>query len=196
MKKVTSLFLMLVVSIGLSSTSLAANTSVYDQQEEILMAINEEYSLELGYVESELTVDEYEELVRKHAIQQRELLDYIAMRKKENTEMEPSDMRDVTLSTISKTRTRSVWNYGHLLNITATFNVTGNQVSSLRNASLRRTPLAVATLFNVLYVSSPTYSYIDSGRTGTVRYTGTASYENGELQIPNSVFYTEFPYDS
>lgn len=199
MKKLLSLTLVLILLGGLGGTTVSAASQEVSPYEEVLISINEEFDLDLGYIpvdESEVSLEEYEQTTRKLAIQQRELLDYIDMREKQSSNSETlMQSKDYTvLSTSTKTRTKDVWNYGSYFSITATYDVNGIYLSSLRNAQLNQTTWAKVTNTFASNLSSPSYSIIDGGRTGTVRFTGNLHF-NSTIPYGNVTFYTEFYYN-
>ena len=83
MRKITSLILSLILTIGIG-TNVLASTGDVSSYEKILNSINNEFGLELGYApvnEKEVTIEEYEIFIRQLATQQREILDKINMNK-------------------------------------------------------------------------------------------------------------------
>ena len=79
LKRMTGVFMAVTLCMGLSLNVLAAEETI-SPYEAVLNEINEEYELDLGYVEvdaSKVTLEEYEETTRNLAASQRELLDYI-----------------------------------------------------------------------------------------------------------------------
>lgn len=202
MTKIIATIFVMVMSMGLSITAFAAdetdNTSTY---EEVLDSINEEYNLELGYVpvDSSINLEEYEKTTRELAIQQRELLDYIDS--KEATNFTPNIITSNLLnaktasSSVTKTKSKPVWGFESLFNIRATYTVTnGSTISKCSNASYKGTTNAILSGAFFSAETGPTYEVIDSGRTSTVKYTGTFGYYNNAATYKNVTFYTEFYY--
>ena len=77
LKRMTSVLIAATLCMGLSLSVTAAEETI-SPYEAILNEINEEYKLDLGYVEvdaSKVTLEEYEEKTRGLAASQRELLD-------------------------------------------------------------------------------------------------------------------------
>ncbi len=70
MKKVLSIFMVLILSIGCSTNAFASTGEIL-AYEKILDDINENYDLELGYLpvdEDKMTLEEYKKVATKFAI--------------------------------------------------------------------------------------------------------------------------------
>lgn len=135
-----------------------------------------------------LRLEDYKEKTYQFAVEQRELLDYIAS--KEETP-EPSA---TSKSSVVKTKEKSTWNLGEYFKIKATYTVyDGNHISACRNACLNMTSLAILSNTYLTNISGLTYSVIDSGRTSTVKYTATVHFDS-LWGYSNTTLYTEFYY--
>ena len=200
MRKLLSLVLTVVLLTGFSGATVSATTTQrVSPYEEILLSINEEYNLDIGYMpvdESRVSIDEYEKLTRELAKEQRELLDYMAIRQREAL-IQPENIGGITpLAVVSRTDTQNVWNYATYFSITATYNVNGTLVSGFTKDktkfNIKLTKPANVVLSNL---AGPTFSSLDGGRTGGVKYTGTINYGIG-VTYSNVALYTEFRYNS
>jgi hypothetical protein len=200
MKKLLSLVLTVVLLTGFSGATVsAATTQSVSPYEEILLSINEEYNLDIGYIpvdESQVSIDEYEKLTRELAKEQRELLDYMAMREREAL-IQPENIGKITpLAVVSRTATQNVWNYATSFSITAKYNVNGTLVSGFTKDNTTFNLKLLRPQFPIVYgLSDPTFSTLDGGRTGGVKYKGTVTYGPGNT-YSNVSLYTEFRYNS
>lgn len=196
MKKIIATVLVMIMTMGLNSNVFAAEQIQTNSYKEVLDSINKEYNLSLGYVpvDSSVSIEKYETTARKVAIQERELLDYIASRETGRLAA-PVAPNAVTLaSSTVKTKTKSVWNYEDYFNITATFTISdGSRISACRNAKLKSTSTAAITNTYLTNISGPTYKVIDSGLTSTVKYTATLHFDS-LIGFKNTSLYTEFYY--
>ena len=180
MKKVLSVFIVIILSIGCSTNAFASTGEILTY-EKILDDINENYDLELGYLpvdQDKMTLEKYKEVATKFAISQRELLDYIENRK---------------ISTVQKTKTKPTWELGEYFTITATYTVEGKTMSLCRNAQLNMTNAAIFTNTYLTDISKPAYSMLDGSRTSTVLYKATVHFDS-VLGFSNTSLYTEFYY--
>jgi hypothetical protein len=139
----------------------------------------------------------HEATTRKLAIQQRELLDYI--NSKEATSVTANVISSnllkakVASSSVTKTKSKPVWNFESLFNIKATYTVTGgSSIGYCSKASYSATTNALLSGAFFAATTGPTYKVIDSGRTSTVTYTGTFGYSSNIATYENVTFYTEF----
>lgn len=194
MKKMLCLCLVLVLITGFSGTSVFAASDI-SPYERTLNSLNQEFDLNLGYIpvdESKVSLEKYEKTARELAIQQRALIDYISNRENQINKI-ANPLKDIMpLATVTKTSTKDVWNLTAYFSITATYNVINNStISSMRNARLNSKNAAIITNTYITGLSGPTYSIIDSGETGTVKYVGTIHFDS-IIGISNTVFYTEF----
>lgn len=147
--------------------------------------------------ESEISLDDYINITRQVAQQQRELIDYISLRDSADFELFTlqslaTATATATATTVTKTKTKDIWGMATYFSITTTYNVSGTQISYMRNSQINyklACYIADAWLSNI---SSPKYSYLDGGRTGAVRYTADLYY--GSSRYGNIVLYTEYYY--
>ena len=191
MKKVLSVFIVIILSIGCSTNAFASTGEILTY-EEILDDINENYDLELGYLpvdQDKMTLEKYKEVATKFAISQRELLDYIENRKI-STE---SEYFNIERAAVQKTKTKPTWELGEYFTITATYTVEGKTMSLCRNAQLNMTNAAIFTNTYLTDISKPAYSMLDGSRTSTVLYKATVHFDS-VLGFSNISLYTEFYY--
>lgn len=163
----------------------------------IMQEINEEYNLNLGYVEIDpeaISLSEYEDILREVASDQKELYDLIAQR--EEHLVSEQSIEGFAMAAVTKTVTKGVLGgYENMFEVTATYDVSGTTISNPRSIKLSATMAASALRFRYSPNSGyPTTSIIDSGRTLAVTYYGTFS--TPEFTVSNVLFYTEFYYDS
>lgn len=194
MKKIISIISILAIFLATSTTTLA-KTPDDAAYREIMQKINEEYNLDLGYVEVDsdvISLGEYEAELRSLAIQQKEVNDMIAQRRVYQGS-EKYRARAVTSKTVEK----AVWGgYSYQFKIKATYDVSGTTISNPRAISISRTLAAAASdLDYTPNIGSPTTDIIDSGRTLTVTYYGAYT-AGGRLIAANVKLYTEFYFDS
>lgn len=190
---------MLALSVGTSTKVFATNDKI-SEYEKKLNSINKEFNLNLGYVpvdESKVSLEEYERVVRQVAKQQRELLDYIAMREKQSkggieNGLAVQSNSSKLLAITSKTVTKDVQGLETYFKIKVTYDVNGSKVGNLRNAELQYKWFSYLSGTYVTNIQGPTYSIIDMGRTGTVKFVGTIHYNNRVIGLDNTVFYAEF----
>lgn len=199
MKKIitTALAMIMITVMGLSSSAFASEKVETDSYEAILDSINKEYNLNLGYVpvDASVNIEEYENIARKLAIQQRELLNYIALREAGSLSAPAYPSTAALASSVVKTKTKPVWNFEGDFNIQATYTVFDNNTISLcRNATTKSTPSAIIANTYLTNISAPTYRVIDSGMTSTVKFTATIHY-NSIVGFENMSLYTEFYYN-
>lgn len=124
-------------------------------------------------------------------------MNHIAMRETESaieSLIQPSVSDIVPLAIVTKTRTLDVWGYKTFFKMTATFDVNGTIVSNLRNAKMSTTVWARYKEFLYSGLSSPQYSVVDAGHTGTVSFRGKLWLE-GNLIATNVLYYAEFRYN-
>ena len=191
MKKVLSIFMVLILSIGCSTNAFASTGEILTY-EKILDDINENYDLELGYLlvdEDKMTLEEYKKVATKFAISQRELLDYIENRK---ISIE-SEYFNIERAAVQKTKTKPTWELGEYFTITATYTVEGKTMSLCRNAQLNMTNTAIFTNTYLTDISKPTYSILDGTCTSTVCYKATVHFDS-VFGFSNTSLYTEFYY--
>lgn len=196
MKKVLSLFLTLILAMGISGNVLAytPTSEGVSAYEEILNSINKEFNLELGYVpvnEDEITLKEYEEFTLKIAKQQREALDHIAMLKAEDKINNLIGLSDYYV-TPRATKTVPVKHLEKYFNITADYDIIANvKVGNIRNARLGQTWHSTVTNTYITNLSAPTYDYVNGGRDGYISYTGSVHF-NGNISYTNYTLYAIF----
>jgi hypothetical protein len=194
MRKLLILFLALIVSLGTSIPAFAKTKEV-SSYEKILNSVNKEFNLDLGYIpvdESKVSIEEYEETTRKIATQQRELLDYINMRKKQcelETAIKSTNL--MAINSVTKTVKKDVWNFESSFFIEVTYNVNGTTVSSLRNASVDTKLMATIAGTGIMNHSAPSYSILDGGRTGGVSFRANIYFNNGTVNYTNVLLYCE-----
>ena len=189
MKKLISVVCLICSLFCISlSSAFAAEKDCYEQ---VLNKVNEAYGTNLGYVkvnESEISLEDYTNLAKKIAADQRRLLDYLES--KENEMMDISENEAALYSTITKTRTKPTWSFPSNITITATYNVyDGVRVSSAWGARLGLTAGGYLNT-QILNESGPSYSLLDGGRTAGVKYTATVKINGATFS--NSTLYTEF----
>lgn len=180
----------MMLSFCITATAAPSNDTAYRN---ILNSINTEYGLNIGYGSvnaDKISVDEYEQLVRQIASEQRELNDMIA----ERATYPLSNATTLIEPRASKTVTKDVWNYETTFAITATYDVNGTAISNARSISIDRKLGAILNGITYHPSSGPTTQLLDSGRTLSVTYYGT--WWTAEVQLHNIKFYTEFYYDS
>lgn len=120
MKKIIGTMLVFILVFSYGVDAHAASEKTY---EDVLNAANEMYDLKLKYIEVDdtiISIEEYEKIVFDLAEQQRELLNYIES--KEEYRAKSFDEYTVR-SGVSKTRTKSAWNYDPMFKIRATYTV-------------------------------------------------------------------------
>lgn len=198
MKRIISIVTLLFIGVMLAcpTTTSASTLIVVSEYEQVLNSINKEFNLELGYIpvdESKISVEEYEKNTREFAKEQRELLDYMSLREREDKVS--NQIGPISRAVVTKTRTRDTWQNGQYFSITATYDVNGNQASSIRNAKLNYKTAALLTNTYIVGLTGPTYSRLDGGRTCSVSYKGTLHF-NSIWGYANTTFYTEFTYSS
>ncbi|HZK27300.1 MAG TPA: hypothetical protein VFD00_07175 [Thermoclostridium sp.] len=196
MKKILSVILVVTI-LWVSGVSVFATSPDISAYKTVLDNINDEYSLKFGYVTvdaSKITLEEYENKIRKLARQQKELLDYIALREIVFIKTDTEQNKIVPSSHVIKTRTKPTWSLGEYFTITATYAVyDGSRIGICRDSRINLTiPAILANVF-LTNISSPTYSVIDGGRTSTVQYTTTVHFDS-IFGIDNVLLYTEFYY--
>ena len=191
LKRMTGVFMAVTLCMGLSLNVLAAEETI-SPYEAVLNEINEEYELDLGYVEvdaSKVTLEEYEETTRNLAASQRELLDYIESREYSEEEYTESIAR----ASVVKTKAKPTWELGQFFQIRATYTITNNSSISLcRNAEILMTNAAILSNTYLTNISAPTYGHLDAGRTSTVKYTAHVHFDS--VIYSNVTLYTEFYY--
>ena len=183
--------MVIVLCVGINAKVFANET--ISSYENILNKVNIEYDLDLEYVpvdESEITLEQYEKEIRKIAVKQRELIDYIASKEEESS----AESRNVLRASVNKTKTKPTRDLGLYFTITATYTVyDGIRIGLCRNAKLNITNKGIETNTYLTNISQPTYSIIDGGRTSTVKYTATVHF-NSLIGVGGVVLYTEFYY--
>jgi hypothetical protein len=189
MKKIIGTMLVFILVFSYGVDVHAASEKTY---EEVLIAANEVYDLDLTYIEvddSMISVEKYEKIVFDVAKQQRELLNYIESKEEYSVK---SFNEYAVRSGVSKTRTKSAWNYDPMFKIRATYTDYGTRVSSCSSSSVY-TNLVYALSYGVSLsnISSPSYGLIDQGETATVTYTATYNVDLQPL-ISNITLYAEF----
>jgi hypothetical protein len=196
-------FQFIILALSISTFSLIgmginhASAATFDQKEQlpyqqVLERVNSEYQLNLEFIPvdpNKGSVEEYEQVTRKVAKEQRELLNYIKMKT-----VSKDNLRALSVtpnSGTSKTATKAVWGFENYFTIKATYTDYGSTLSNIRNASLGETLTAGLTNTYLTDISSPKYSIIDNGRTGTVKYTATLHYDS-VYGYKNTALYAEF----
>lgn len=191
LKRMMSVLVAATLCMGVSLNVLAAEETI-SPYEAILNEVNEEYGLNLGYVEideSKVTLVEYEEKTRELAAEQRELLDYIESRENCGGTFTEAAAR----ASVVKTKTKPTWDLGQYFQIRATYTINnGTSISLCRNAELLMTNTAVLTNTYLTNISGPTYGHLDAGRTANVKYTAHVHFDS--LVYSNVTLYTEFYY--
>lgn len=191
LKRMVSVLMAATLCMGLSLNVFAAEEAI-SPYETILNEVNEEYGLDLGYVEidaSKVTLEEYEEKTRELAAEQRELLDYIESR--ENCE--ETFLEATARASVIRTKKKSTWELGQYFQIRATYTITnGTSISLCRDAELLMTDTALFTNTYLMNISAPVYGRLDAGRTSNVKYTAHVHFNS--LAYSNVTLYTEFYY--
>ncbi len=189
--------MMLIICLLLSSTkALAAEIDPY---EKILNEINIEYNLELEYVKvdsNKISVNEYERIVKKLAISQKETIEYINRRIKGNKEnllsssLKSNDFISRAAASYSVTSTKIASGYGSAT-ITANYLKNPN-TGTIGNAS---------NVSSYVETGTHTYSYIqkswssislDRGETLGITTQGAMVFAG--ISIANVTLYAEFYY--
>lgn len=195
MKKILGLILTVILTSGLIiPTGVSAKTlDQVSEYEMVLNSINNEFNLELGYVsvdETKITVKEYEETTRKVAKEQKELLDYIARRN--NKDQIVDDKQVISRAIVTKTRSKDAWGLTNEFYITTTYDVNGSLVYNFRNSSVNQSwSSTILGSVSLAGISGPSYSSLDGGRTGGVKFTGDIIYKSG-VTYKNYTIYAEF----
>lgn len=192
--------ILLIVTIMLSfNMNVYAQDKILrvDNYEDAFNLIIEEFDVDMTYLpvdESKISLNDYIKITREVAEEQRELLDYIEFRQSNNFELFSPLTMSIDSVTVTKTRTKDAWgDMGTYFGIKATYNVTGTQVSYLRNSSISYKYATVTSNVSLGNISNPTYSYLDGGRTGAVKYTAEMYYDFF-WSAGNVTIYTEFYY--
>lgn len=193
MRKITSLILSLILTIGIG-TNVLASTGDVSSYEKILNSINNEFGLELGYApvnEKEVTIEEYEIFIRQLATQQREILDKINMNKYESEEKELILINDdyvEPLATVGARRVPVKYNEP-FFDIIATYDLVNSKISNLRNVKLdtKQPSRTYCTK-----ISGPGYGSLSGGRGQYAEFTADVVYNNGLIPVRNVSLYAEF----
>lgn len=189
MKKYLCIVMTMFLLLGQNTVALAAESTAYDPYQALLVEINEEYGLQLGYVpvdSGKVSLEEYERTARSIAASQKELEEYIANREEYFGEGNPFLLRSS-----SKTVTKDCWGErGNSLTMTATYDVNGTTISNPRNIFVN------SKVFGIWFSSyaNPITSILDSGRTLAVSYTG--DHHVLDMTFTEVTVYCEFYYDS
>lgn len=188
MKKIFSLALMVAVMLNFTVTAFAAEESSVVSYNKVLAEINEEYGQEIGIESvdiSQVSIEEFENIARSLAVQQKMLKEYVANR--ENYISNGIDLYSTT--SVSKTVSKPSWQSDDYI-ITATYDVSGTRISNPRNIKIDVSGI----LYYICNHGYPVTDIIDSGRTLTVSAYGTV--QGGGVTFTNIYVYTEFYYDS
>lgn len=189
MKKCLSIVMAVMLLLGESMVVSAAEVVPNDPYQTVLMSINEEYGLQLGYepVNPEKTsLEEYEKMARSLAISQKELEEYIANREEYVGKGIPSMARSST-----KTVTKDCWSpYDNYFTMTATYDVNGTAISNPRDIHVNDKSLVA----HFSSYAQPSTDIIDSKRTLAVTFVG--EYHMMGSHISGIKVYCEFYYDS